>query len=197
MVARHDYLFRLRLIGDRRVGKSCLLLRFADDTWEDSGIGPLAVDFKNRTLEQDGKSIQLQIWDSAANERFVAIRSSLYRGVRGIVIVYDVTVKETFDNIMEWVQEVQNYAPDCVNTLLVGNKCDLSSERVVSYNEAKELADSLGIHFVEISAKNGHNVEQALQAMTLGVMQRAASQQPQVAECVTLGPRRPVSQGRC
>merc|ERR1711881_762451 len=91
-------------------------------------------------------------------------------------IVYDVTDKESFNNVKHWVQEIEKYAAEGVNKLLVGNKCDLSSKKVVSYDEARELADSLGIAFMETSAKNAHNVEQAFQAMAKDIKQRVASQ---------------------
>merc|ERR1712154_605711 len=170
------YLFKLLLIGDSGVGKSCLLLRFADDTYTDSYISTIGVDFKIRTLDLSGKVCKLQIWDTAGQERFRTITSSYYRGAHGIIVVYDVTDKESFNNVKHWMQEIDKYAADGVNKLLIGNKCDLSSKKVVSYDEAKELADSLSIQFMEASAKNAHNVEPAFQAMTKDIEQRVASQ---------------------
>eukprot|EP00913_Durusdinium_trenchii_P034924 g32669.t1 len=150
----YDYLFKLLLIGDSGVGKSCLLLRFADDTYTDCR------------------------------------EPSYYRGAHGIIVVYDVTDKESFNNVKHWVQEIDKYAADGVNKLLVGNKCDLSSKKV-------ELADSFGIQFMETSAKNAHNVEQAFQTMAREIKQRVAAQ-PQAksgAGSTTLGAGRPVGQG--
>merc|ERR1711865_1360371 len=94
----------------------------------------------------------------------------------GIIVVYDVTDKESFNNVRQWMQEIEKYAADGVNKLLVGNKCDLSSKKVVSYDEAKELSDSLNVQFMETSAKNAHNVEQAFQAMAKDIKNRVASQ---------------------
>mmetsp|Transcript_11724 Transcript_11724/g.33404 ORF Transcript_11724/g.33404 Transcript_11724/m.33404 type:complete len:206 (-) Transcript_11724:107-724(-) len=176
MAPEYDYLFKLLLIGDSGVGKSCLLLRFADDTYTESYISTIGVDFKIRTLELEGKTCKLQIWDTAGQERFRTITSSYYRGAMGIIVVYDVTDKESFNNVKHWMQEIDKYAAENVNKLLIGNKCDLSSKKVVSYDEAKELADSLSVPFMETSAKNAHNVEQAFKAMASEIKQKVASQ---------------------
>eukprot|EP01094_Clydonella_sp_ATCC50884_P009773 TRINITY_DN192_c0_g1_i5.p2 TRINITY_DN192_c0_g1~~TRINITY_DN192_c0_g1_i5.p2 ORF type:complete len:223 (+),score=89.78 TRINITY_DN192_c0_g1_i5:55-669(+) len=165
MNPEYDYLFKLLLIGDSGVGKSCLLLRFADDTYTESYISTIGVDFKIRTIELDGKTIKLQIWDTAGQERFRTITSSYYRGAHGIIVVYDVTDQVSFNNVKQWLQEIDRYACESVNKLLVGNKSDLSTKKVVDYNTAKELADGLSIPFLETSAKNATNVEQAFLTM--------------------------------
>lgn len=172
----YDYLFKLLLIGDSGVGKSCLLLRFADDTYTESYISTIGVDFKIRTIEMDGKTIKLQIWDTAGQERFRTITSSYYRGAHGIIIVYDVTDQESFNNVKQWLHEIDRYACENVNKLLVGNKSDLTSKKVVSYETAKEFADGLGIEFLETSAKNATNVEKAFMTMAGQIKQRMASQ---------------------
>ncbi|CAL9008421.1 unnamed protein product [Prunus brigantina] len=171
-----DYLFKLLLIGDSGVGKSCLLLRFADDSYLDSYISTIGVDFKIRTVEQDGKTIKLQIWDTAGQERFRTITSSYYRGAHGIIIVYDVTDQESFNNVKQWLNEIDRYASENVNKLLVGNKADLTANKVVSYETAKAFADEIGIPFMETSAKNATNVEQAFMAMAAEIKNRMASQ---------------------
>ncbi|TSK18083.1 Ras-related protein Rab-1A [Bagarius yarrelli] len=165
-----DYLFKLLLIGDSGVGKSCLLLRFADDTYTESYISTIGVDFKIRTIELEGKTIKLQIWDTAGQERFRTITSSYYRGAHGIIVVYDVTDQESFNNVKQWLQEIDRYASENVNKLLVGNKCDLTTKKVVEYTT--ELADSLGIPFLEASAKNSTNVEQAFMTMAAEIKKK-------------------------
>ncbi|KAL6440103.1 hypothetical protein ACFW04_003016 [Cataglyphis niger] len=167
-----DYLFKLLLIGDSGVGKSCLLLRFADDTYTESYISTIGVDFKIRTIDLDGKTIKLQIWDTAGQERFRTITSSYYRGAHGIIVVYDCTDQETFNNVKQWLEEIDRYACDNVNKLLVGNKCDLHTKKVVDYTTAKEYADQLGIPFLETSAKNAMNVEQAFMTMAAEIKLR-------------------------
>ena len=165
MNSEYDYLFKLLLIGDSGVGKSCLLLRFADDTYTESYISTIGVDFKIRTIELDGKTIKLQIWDTAGQERFRTITSSYYRGAHGIIVVFDVTDQESFNNVKQWLHEIDRYACQNVKKLLVGNKCDLASKRAVPTEQAQEFADSLGIQYLETSAKNSTNVEKAFTTM--------------------------------
>jgi len=171
----YDYLFKLLLIGDSGVGKSCLLLRFADDTYTESYISTIGVDFKIRTIELEGKTVKLQIWDTAGQERFRTITSSYYRGAHGIIVVYDVTDSDTFSNVKQWLQEIDRYASEGVDKLLVGNKSDLTSKKVVEYSVAKEFADQLNIPFLETSAKNATNVEQAFLTMAKQIKDRMGS----------------------
>ncbi|KAJ2311800.1 ras GTPase [Coemansia sp. RSA 2705] len=167
-----DYLFKLLLIGDSGVGKSCLLLRFADDTYTESYISTIGVDFKIRTIELDGKTVKLQIWDTAGQERFRTITSSYYRGAHGIIVVYDVTDTDTFSNVKQWLQEIDRYASEGVNKLLVGNKSDLEDKRAVDFTEAQEFAKSLNISFLETSAKDATNVENAFLTMARQIKDR-------------------------
>lgn len=168
----YDYLFKILLIGNSGVGKSSLLLRFADDTFTDNFMPTIGVDFKIRTLEVDGKTIKLQIWDTAGQERFKTITSSYYKGAHGIIVVYDVTDKESFKNIDTWMNEVEKHASDNVSRILVGNKSDLTDSRQVSTDEGKELSDQYNIRFMETSAKESANVEEAFTLMTKEIKSR-------------------------
>ncbi|CAI9734812.1 ras-related protein Rab-1A [Octopus vulgaris] len=202
MNPEYDYLFKLLLIGDSGVGKSCLLLRFADDTYTESYISTIGVDFKIRTIELDGKTIKLQIWDTAGQERFRTITSSYYRGAHGIIVVYDVTDQESFVNVKQWLQEIDRYASETVNKLLVGNKCDQNPKKVVDYTTAKEYADSLGIPFLETSAKNATNVEQAFMTMAAEIKNRmgpvtSASDNKSNVKINSSTPVKPSSGGCC
>lgn len=174
----YDYLFKLLLIGDSGVGKSCLLLRFADHTYTESYISTIGVDFKIRTIELDGKTIKLQIWDTAGQERFRTITSSYYRGAHGIIVVYDVTDLESFNNVKQWLNEIDRYASENVCKLLVGNKCDLVSKKVVDFDTAKEFADKLAIPFLETSAKAATNVEKAFLTMAAEIKNNMATSTP-------------------
>lgn len=157
----YDYLFKLLLIGDSGVGKSCLLLRFAENAFTESYLSTIGVDFKIRTIEADGKMLKLQIWDTAGQERFRTISQAYYRGAHGIAVVYDVTDGESFENVKTWIKEIEKHASETVQKLLIGNKSDLVQKKVVEYNTAKEFAEEMKITFIETSAKDSTNVEEA------------------------------------
>ena len=181
------------------MGKSCLLLRFADDTYTESYISTIGVDFKIRTVEQEGKTIKLQIWDTAGQERFRTITSSYYRGAHGIIVVFDVTDMESFNNVKQWLHEIDRYASEGVNKLLVGNKCDLEGQRSVTTEQAREFAESLGIEYLETSAKDRVNVEEAFTTMASQIKGRMKAN-PQGAagtKGTTLSPGQAVGGGGC
>ncbi|GCF01562.1 GTP-binding protein of the rab [Zygosaccharomyces mellis] len=177
MNSEYDYLFKLLLIGNSGVGKSCLLLRFSDDTYTNDYISTIGVDFKIKTVDLDGKTVKLQIWDTAGQERFRTITSSYYRGSHGIIIVYDVTDQESFNGVKMWLQEIDRYATSTVLKLLVGNKCDLKDKRMVEYDVAKEFADANKMPFIETSALDSTNVEEAFLTMARQIKDSMAQQQ--------------------
>lgn len=168
----YDYLIKLLLIGDSGVGKSCLLLRFSEDSFTPSFITTIGIDFKIRTIEIDGKRIKLQIWDTAGQERFRTITTVYYRGAMGILLVYDVTDQKSFENIKTWFGNVEQHASEDVNKILIGNKCDYDEKRVVSAEQGQALADSLGVPFVEASAKANINVEEAFLSLARQILKR-------------------------
>nr|KJB62381.1 hypothetical protein B456_009G424200 [Gossypium raimondii] len=131
--ADYDYLIKLLLIGDSGVGKSCLLLRFSDGSFTTSFITTIGIDFKIRTIELDGKRIKLQIWDTAGQERFRTITTAYYRGAMGILLVYDVTDESSFNNIRNWIRNIEQHASDNVNKILVGNKADMDESKRVCF----------------------------------------------------------------
>ncbi len=157
---RSDFLYKLLMIGDSGVGKSSLLLRFASDQFEESYMTTVGLDFKIRTVEVDGKVVKLQMWDTAGQERFRTITSSYYRGAQGIVVVYGLDDKKSFENVKQWVDEIDRYAGDGVVKLLVGNKCDVGDARQVTREEAENFAEELKMRYMETSAKTAENVEE-------------------------------------
>jgi len=152
----------IALIGDSGVGKTCLLLRFVDETYTESYITTIGVDYKSKLTTINGESVRLNIWDTAGHERFRTITSTYFRNAQGIIFVYDVTDATSYKNLNIWFQESDRYAGESVKRLLVGNKSDEATDtKVVHDNVAKEYADSLGIPFIVTSAKTGNNVIQA------------------------------------
>uniref|UniRef100_V9IF95 Ras-related protein Rab-8A n=1 Tax=Apis cerana TaxID=7461 RepID=V9IF95_APICE len=161
MAKTYDYLFKLLLIGDSGVGKTCVLFRFSEDAFNTTFISTIGIDFKIRTIELDGKKIKLQIWDTAGQERFRTITTAYYRGAMGIMLVYDVTNEKSFENIKNWIRNIEENASADVEKMLLGNKCELTEKRQVSKERGEQLAVEYGIKFMETSAKSSINVEEA------------------------------------
>lgn len=131
-----------------------------------------SIDFKIKNLELDGKRIKLQIWDTAGQERFRTITTSYFRGAQGILLVYDVTDRRSFESIRNWVGQIQQHADVHVNKILIGNKCDMTPQRVVTTEEGQSLANDFGIQFFETSAKNDINVEKSFVTIAREVKNR-------------------------
>lgn len=168
----YNYIFKIILIGDSGVGKSCLLFRFADGSYSDSFISTIGVDFKIRTISHDSKLLKLQIWDTAGQEKFRSISSAYYRGSHGIIVVYDTTSRVSFNNVPKWLREVEEFRTSDVDLLLIGNKNDLTTQRDVEFQEAKDFADSNGLAFLETSAKEFQNVNEAFTLMAVKIYDR-------------------------
>ncbi|KAH9501728.1 Ras- protein Rab-35 [Dermatophagoides farinae] len=180
----YDYLFKLLIIGDSEcnyyrfqlgVGKSSLLLRFADNTFSGTYISTIGVDFKIRTIEIDNERVKLQIWDTAGQERFRTITSTYYRGAHGVIIVYDVTNGDSFHNISRWLQEIDQNC-EVENKILVGNKNDDPSLKVVLTKDAQRVAELMKIQMFETSAKENINVEEMFLAITKMVLRTKKEQ---------------------
>ena len=154
------------------------MIRFTDDTFSESYVTTIGVDFKIKTLDIDGKSCKLQIWDTAGQERFRNIISSYYRGAQGIMLVYDITDLESFQNLNSWLIEIEKNASKNVYKILVGNKCDMESDRKVTVEQGKDFADQYGMKFFETSAKNSINVNEAFITMTKEVMKKSGKKNP-------------------
>ena len=154
-------------------------MRPQDDTFTDGHIPTTGGEFRIRTIELDGKTIKLQIWDTGVQR---TITSSYYRGAHGIIVVFDVTDQESFNNVKQWLHEIDRYACANVKKLLVGNKCDLASKRAVPTEQAAEFAESLGVEYLETSAKSALNVEKAFTTMASEIRKWMQSQPAPAAQ---------------
>ncbi|KAL2082769.1 hypothetical protein ACEWY4_022587 [Coilia grayii] len=140
MAKQYDVLFRLLLLGDSGVGKTCLLCRFTDNEFHPSHISTIGVDFKMKTLMIDGIKVRIQIWDTAGQERYQTITKQYYRRAQGIFLVYDITSERSFQHIMKWASDVDEYAPDKVQKILIGNKSDEEHKRQVATEQGTKVS---------------------------------------------------------
>eukprot|EP00915_Cephaloidophora_sp_WS-2016_P008588 GHVH01011838.1.p1 GENE.GHVH01011838.1~~GHVH01011838.1.p1 ORF type:complete len:220 (+),score=32.60 GHVH01011838.1:49-660(+) len=172
----YDALFKLVLVGDISVGKSCLLIKFADDSFSDSYIATIGVDFRFRSLKVDDKVVKLQIWDTAGQERFRTITSAYYKGADGIIVVYDCSSEASYNAIDGWLDEISHYnGPEYSSILIVGNKSDLEKKEVEIENARLKYSDR-NITVIESSAKTGDGVEEAFTAITRTLLDRRAKE---------------------
>eukprot|EP01147_Barroeca_monosierra_P006270 gene6270-7446_t len=163
-----DLELKILIIGDSNCGKSCLLMRFTDDTF-DEHMGPtIGVDFKNKDLVLNGQKIRLTVWDTAGQDRFKTLTASYYRGAHGIIFVYDVTRPETFDHITPWLNEANVYCETNVIKMLVANKID--EPRLVSTEKGRALAREKNMLFIECSAKTKVGVQQAFEELAQQIL---------------------------
>jgi len=160
-MSAYAFLFKYIIIGDSSVGKSCLLLQFADKRFKNDHDTTIGVEFGSRNLQIKDKTIKLQIWDTAGQESFRSITRSYYRGSIGALLVYDVTKRETFEGLSKWLEDTRSYANDKTFVMIIGNKIDLEDKREVSTAEGEDFAKKMGIPFMETSAKTAFNVEAA------------------------------------
>lgn len=156
-------MIKIILIGDSCVGKSCLLVRYADDKFPDQYTTTIGVDFRFKSEKYGNKCVKVQIWDTAGQERYRSLAKIYYRNAEGIIIVYDMTNKATFDNIKKWINEaktnIEGY--DKIPKIVIGNKGDLEKERIIIKEEIQNKEKEFGMKFVIASAKTGEGVSGA------------------------------------
>jgi len=184
----YDLLFKLLLIGDSGVGKTCILFRFSDDAFNTTFISTIGIDFKIKTIELHGKRIKLQIWDTAGQERFHTITTSYYRGAMGIMLVYDITNPKSFDNIAKWLRNIDEHANEDVEKMILGNKCDMTEKRIISKEKGEAIAREHGIRFLETSAKANINIERAFIELAEAILkkQTAGQDRPETSDRVNI-----------
>jgi len=178
----NDYLFKIVIIGDSSVGKSNLLVRFTRNEFNEKSKATIGVDFGTKSIEINNKTVTAQCWDTAGQERFRAVTSGYYRGAVGAMIVYDITSKVTFKNVTRWLNELREMADHDILIMMVGNKCDLEQQREVPTKEAEAFAEANKISFLETSALNGSNVNQAFETLLHEIYKMVSKKKPLLDE---------------
>ena len=163
MEEEYDYIFKVLLVGNSDVGKSSLILRYVDQIWNDVFVPTIGVDFKVKSLEIENKSIKLQIWDTAGQERFRNVISSYFKGAHGILLIFDITSRDSFKELENWLAEVEKNASTQILKILIGNKCDLEEEREISKDEGEAFAMRNGMQYIETSTKINTNCNESFE----------------------------------
>ena len=178
MLCEYDYTIKTLLIGDTCVGKSSIMNQFIYQQFEENYVSTVGVDYKTIPIRIDKYICKILLWDTAGQERFRTISKIYYRGAQAIIYVYDITSRKSFDNLISWMKEVEEVAPDNLIKILVGNKTDLDSGRVIGIEEAREFASNYGFkYFFEISAKTNYSIDKVFLSLASGIIEMSTKYQ--------------------
>ena len=160
-----DYILKLLIVGDSTVGKTNFIMRFISDKFNESYMTTSGIDLKSKDIEIKNKNIRIQIWDTAGQEKYRAITRNLYLKVLGVLIIYDITNEKSYNNLKTWVQLIREDCGSHMQIIIVGNKCDLDSERKINQEEVMKYAKKEKIEYIETSCKTGENVQKAVKTI--------------------------------
>ena len=167
---------KLLILGDSAVGKTSMLLKYTDNFFPESHLATIGIEFKTKEIKFNDYLVHLKIWDTAGQERFRAITKSYFRGSNGVIFMYDITKKETFKNVKDWIKDSENNNFG-FEKILVGNKIDLEQIREVELKDVEEWAGQKNINVLEISAKNGTNVEKCFNELIRLILENKSKQE--------------------
>ncbi|KAI5698769.1 GTP-binding protein ypt2-like [Diaphorina citri] len=174
--------YKILVLGDSNVGKTCIVHRFCDETYYDTYISTIGIDFKQKIIDLDDVPTKLQIWDTAGQERFRTLTTAYYRGAMGILLMYDVTNLESFQHLNYWLKNIEeNASPDVVK-VLAGNKSDVKTQRAVQTKDAQMLADNYSLPFYEVSCKQNINIDEAFLTLARLIREQTRLQKFQPVE---------------
>lgn len=165
MGAKGAYIVRLLMVGDSSCGKTSLVLRYDQNVFSTKFVTTIGVDYRDKMVKIEGAPMRLQLWDTAGQERFRSLTSNFFGRADGFVLTYDISNRPSFDHVIGWMRDIKTRAPPDCDIVLCGNKSDLDNDRVVTFDEGKQLADDYGVQFFETSALTGHNVEKMFTAL--------------------------------
>ena len=155
-----DVKYKIMVLGESKVGKTSLIKRYTKDQFGGVYLTTVGMDFQDKIIEIEDKKVRLQVWDTAGQERFRNVTKSYFQSSHGLLVVYDITDRESFEKIKFWMENIKNNAPENAKLILVGNKCDLANERKVTIEDGENKARNYNIKFFESSAKDGTNVNE-------------------------------------
>ena len=159
-----ENIYKVLLLGDTTVGKTCFLLKYTDKTFQEVHMSTIGLDYRLKSMTlKNGKNVKLQIWDTAGQDRFRAITKNYYKSANGIILIYDVTSLVTYENVKSWISQIREEAPPNVVIFIAGNKIDMEEERKVNTEDGKRLADEYGFPFYETSAKEDININETFE----------------------------------
>ena len=151
---------KILIIGDSQVGKTSLLLNYIDKIFPEEHISTIGVEYKEKFIKKDDFNIKLQVWDTAGQERFRSITKSIYRNTNGVLFVYDITNKESFANVKNWIKDTENIDKD-IKGVILGNKIDLEDKRIITKEDLEEIGKKYKMPALEVSAKSGININES------------------------------------
>ena len=156
-------LFKILTLGDTKVGKTSFILRYTDNIFHENPLSTIGVDFQRKTVIHENKKLEIQIWDSAGQEKFHSISRQYYNKANGVLLVYDITNKESYDSIKVWIKEIKQNTQVLPIMLLIGNKNDLQGK--LDEKDGMDLAEKYGLHFFSTSAKTGNGIDKAMEML--------------------------------
>jgi Ras-related protein Rab-8A len=170
--------YKVLLLGNSYVGKTCILLRFSEDIFKENYDVTIGLNYRIKSMTVENKPIKMQIWDTSGEEKFKAIAKNFYRGAHGVLLVYDICQKNSFLDVKSWIEQIiENADNDDIVMILCGNKCDNEKERKISREEGENLAKNYGIPFFECSAKNNININKMFETMAQKIFTKVGNRQ--------------------
>jgi Ras-related protein Rab-8A len=170
--------YKVLLLGNSYVGKTCILLRFSEDIFKENYDVTIGLNYRIKSMTIENNPIKMQIWDTSGEEKFKAIAKNFYRGAHGVLLVYDICQKNSFLDVKSWIEQIiENADNDDIVMILCGNKCDNERERKISREEGENLAKNYGIPFFECSAKNNININKMFETMAQKIFSKVGNRQ--------------------
>ena len=193
----YDVKYKIMVLGESKVGKTSLIKRYTKDQFGGVYLTTVGMDFQDKIIEIEDKKVRLQVWDTAGQERFRNVTKSYFQSSHGLLVVYDITDKESFDKIKFWIENIKNNAPENAKLILVGNKCDLANERKVTIEDGENKARNYNIKFFESSAKDGTNVNELFFYLANEIYQNDKTKEKDNKKTMQLDSKKKEKKGCC